>query len=319
MSINRITLLGGSGFVGSHLVAHLSNRGIACRVVTRHPQRHRQLEVNPGCHLMRADLFDSRSLADAFEGSDAVINLIGILNEQGGQTFRRMHVELVDQIVEACQLAGVKRLLHMSALHANEAQGSSRYLRSKGEGENRAHTHGGASMAVTSFRPSVIFGPCDGLFNRFAGLLRLSPLLFPLACPQARFAPVYVGDVAKAFARALEDPSSFDRHYDLCGPQVYSLRELVAYTAATLGLRRYIIGLGDLSSRLQAHLLGHLPGKPFSWDNYLSLQTDSVCDHNDLETLGIHPTPIDAVVPHYLAHTDHRGRLNRYRRTGLTP
>ena len=244
-----------------------------------------------------------------------MINLIGILNEQGeNQTFRRFHVELVDLVVDACRKAGVRRLMHMSALQADEARGGSLYLRSKGEGENRAHTHGGASMYVTSFRPSVIFGPGDSFFNRFAGLLKLPPFIFPLACPQARFAPVYVGDVVEAFSRTLDMPASYGRHYDLCGPQVYSLKELVTFTADTLGMRRLILGLGDLPSRLQAQVLGLLPGKPFSLDNYLSLQTDSVCETNDLDTLGIQPREIGAVVPRYLAHGDYRGRFHRYRK-----
>jgi NADH dehydrogenase len=314
MTTSRVCILGGSGFVGSHLASHLSKRGITSRIITRHPQRQGNLAVNPGMQLVSADLFDIHSLAEQFTGCDAIINLIGILNENDQQTFRRLHVELVDLVVEACRSAGVPRLLHMSALHADEARGSSRYLRSKGEGENRAHTHGSASLAVTSFRPSVIFGPGDSFFNRFAGLLRLSPVVFPLACPDSRFAPVYVGDVAEAFVRSLDDRSTFGKHFDLCGPNSYTLKELVSYTAWTLGIRRLILGLGDLPSRLQAQALGYLPGKPFSMDNYLSLQTDSLCQQNGLEALGIQPQGIEAVVPAYLAGESYRGRFDRYRK-----
>ncbi|MEN8167939.1 MAG: complex I NDUFA9 subunit family protein [Pseudomonadota bacterium] len=314
MTTSRVCILGGSGFVGSHLASRLSSRGITSRIITRQPQRQRELAVNPGIQLVSADLFDIHSLADRFAGCDAVINLIGILNENDQQTFRRLHVELVDLVVEACRTARVPRLLHMSALHADEARGSSLYLRSKGEGENRAHTHGSASLAVTSFRPSVIFGPGDSFFNRFAGLLRLSPVVFPLACPDSRFAPVYVGDVAEAFARSLDDRSTFGKHFDLCGPNIYTLKELVSYTARTLGIRRLILGLGDLPSRLQAQALGYLPGKPFSMDNYLSLQTDSTCQQNGLEALGIQPQGIEAEVPAYLAGEGYRGRYDRYRR-----
>lgn len=315
MATSRVCILGGSGFVGTHLAARLGNQGIACRIITRHPQRVRHLAVNPGAELVSAKLFDSKALAAQFSGCDAVINLVGILNESGkDQTFRRFHVELVDLVVDACNLAGIPRLLHMSALHADAARGSSEYLRSKGEGENRAHTHGGASIKVTSFRPSVIFGPGDSFFNRFAELLKLSPLAFPLACPDARFAPVYVGDVAEAFARALSDRSTFGKHYDLCGPDIFSLKQLVEYTARTLGLRRLIIGLGDLPSRLQAQALGYLPGKPFSMDNYLSLQTDSVCESNGLQALGIEPQSVNAIVPRYLGKQSYRGRFDRYRK-----
>jgi NADH dehydrogenase len=315
MSTQRVCILGGSGFVGQHLAARLCAQGITCRIVTRHPQRHRQLQVNPGLELVRANLFDQKSLAEQFSGCDAVINLIGILNESGKrQTFRRFHVELVDLIVDACRSARVPRLLHMSALHANEASGSSQYLRSKGEGENRAHTHGGAAMRVTSFRPSVIFGPGDSFFNRFAALLRYSPLIFPLACAKARFAPVYVEDVTEAFARALDDRTTHGKHFDLCGPSEYSLKELVEYTARVLGMRRLVLGLGDLPSRLQAGVLGLLPGKPFTLDNYLSLQIDSICKHNGLTELGIDPMAIETIVPLYLGKAGYRARFDRYRR-----
>jgi NADH dehydrogenase len=315
MSTQRVCILGGSGFVGQHLAARLCAQGITCRIVTRHPQRHRQLQVNPGLELVRANLFDQKSLAEQFSGCDAVINLIGILNESGKrQTFRRFHVELVDLIVDACRSARVPRLLHMSALHANEASGSSQYLRSKGEGENRAHTHGGAAMRVTSFRPSVIFGPGDSFFNRFAALLRYSPLIFPLACAKARFAPVYVEDVTEAFARALDDRTTHAKHFDLCGPSEYSLKELVEYTARVLGMRRLVLGLGDLPSRLQAGVLGLLPGKPFTLDNYLSLQIDSICKHNGLTELGIDPMAIETIVPLYLGKAGYRARFDRYRR-----
>lgn len=315
MSTQRVCILGGSGFVGQHLAARLCAQGITCRIVTRHPQRHRQLQVNPGLELVRANLFDQKSLAEQFSGCDAVINLIGILNESGKrQTFRRFHVELVDLIVDACRSARVPRLLHMSALHANEASGSSQYLRSKGEGENRAHTHGGAAMRVTSFRPSVIFGPGDSFFNRFAALLRYSPLIFPLACAKARFAPVYVEDVTEAFARALDDRTTHGKHFDLCGPSEYSLKELVEYTARVLGMRRLVLGLGDLPSRLQAGVLGLLPGKPFTLDNYLSLQIDSICKHNALTELGIDPMAIETIVPLYLGKAGYRARFDRYRR-----
>ena len=314
MATNRVCILGGSGFVGSHLVAHLGNRGITCRIITRHPHRYRNLAVNQGAELVSANLFDVKSLARQFSGCDAVVNLIGILNESGkDQTFRRFHVELPDLIVDACNLAGIPRLLHMSALHANEARGSSLYLRSKGEGENRAHTHGGASINVTSFRPSIIFGPGDSFFNRFASLLKISPLL-PLACPEARFAPVFVSDVAQAFCRSLDDVKTFGEHYDLCGPDIFTLKELVGYTARTLEIRRLIIGLGDLPSRLQAQVLGYLPGKPFTMDNYLSLQTDSICETSGLNELGIEPQSVEAIVPYYLSNKSYRGRFDQYRK-----
>ncbi len=312
--MNRVCILGGTGFVGQHLVATLSQRGITCRVLSRHPQRHAGLRVNPGIELVKVPQLNSNTLLSQFQGCGAVINLIGILNESRDLTFRRIHVELVDTLVEAAIKAGVGRLLHMSALHADAARGSSEYLRSKGEGENRAHTHGGSALRVTSFRPSVIFGEGDSFFNRFAALLRLSPPVFPLACPESRFAPVWVNDVSEAFARCLLDDRTTGKHYDLCGPRVYTLRELVAYTAETAGLRRLILPLGDGFSQLQARVLGLLPGRPFTLDNYLSLQTDSICESNGFELLGIAPQALESIVPRYLARQSYRGRFDRYRR-----
>ncbi len=316
--MSRVCILGGTGFVGHQLVARLSQAGVQCRVLSRHPQRYAELRVNPGIELIQAPGLDRGLLIEQFRGCQAVINLIGILNETKRSSFRQVHVELVDTIVDAAIKAGVSRLLHMSALHADAAHGSSEYLRSKGEGENRAHTHGSSALKVTSFRPSVIFGVGDSFFNRFAGLLRLTPLAFPLACPQSRFAPVWVGDVAEAFTRSLFNEQTVGQHFDLCGPQTYSLGELVDYTARTLGMKRLILPLGDGLSRLQARMLGLLPGRPFTLDNYLSLQTDSVCDGNGFNKLDIHPQAVESVVPGYLASSSHRGRLDRYRRAITT-
>ncbi len=310
----RVCILGGTGFVGQHLVAVLSRHGIHSRLLARHPQRHAALRVNPGVELVRSPSLDSGFLINQFQECDAVINLIGVLNETGRVSFRSVHVELVDRIVDAAIKAGVPRLLHMSALHADAARGTSDYLRSKGEGENRAHTHGGSALRVTSFRPSIIFGRGDSFFNRFAGLLRSAPLIFPLACPNSRFAPVWVGDVCEAFARSLLDETTAGKHFNLCGPRIYTLRELVEYTARTTGVKRLIIPLNDTLSRLQAILLGWLPGRPFTLDNYLSLQTDSVCDNNAFRNLGIEPQAVESIVPRYLSQGSYRGHLDRYRR-----
>jgi len=316
MNIEKVCILGGSGFVGHHLSARLAAAGVRCRIVTRHPQRHRDQAVLPGAEVVAGNIGDTAELRRLFEGCDGVINLVGILNERGkgGAEFRNIHVDLVDRITEAARGTGVRRFLHMSALNASAGQGTSEYLRSKGEGENQAHTRGHSSMEVTSFRPSVIFGPGDSFFNRFAGLLKSAPGVFPLACPHSRFQPVYVGDVAEAFVRALNDRTAWDRHYDLCGPEVYTLHELVEYTAGVIGKKVRVVGLGDFLSRVQGRVLQHAPGKPFSYDNYLSLQTDSVCDKNDLGTLGITARDIGSVVPLYLGRESQRGRLDGLRR-----
>jgi uncharacterized protein YbjT (DUF2867 family) len=299
MANHDICILGGTGFVGHHLVARLSKSGHRCRVLTRRPERHRDLKLIPGTEVLPANVFDVHSLAERLRGCSVVVNLIGILNEGGGQSFEQVHVELVDRLGEAARGAGVTRFLQMSALGADAASGKSRYLRSKGEGEARAHAQEG--LRVTSFRPSVIFGPGDSFFNRFADLLRMVPGLFPLACPEARFAPVYVGDAAAAMEASLDDPGTWGRAYDLCGPRVFTLRQLVEYTAHAIGRDPKILGLSDAASRLQARIFQHLPGKPFTLDNYLSMQTPSTCEGNGLSDLGISPKDIETVVPRYLA------------------
>jgi uncharacterized protein YbjT (DUF2867 family) len=299
MANQIISILGGTGFVGHHLAVRLSNAGYRCRILTRRPERHRDLSVVPGVELRRANPFDRTQLGDQFAGCSAVINLVGILNESARQSFEHLHVELVERIGEAAREADVERFLHMSALHADPETGSSRYLRTKGEGEKRAHAQVG--LHVTSFRPSVIFGVGDSFFNRFAALLRMVPGPFPLACPDARFAPVYVGDVTDAMAATLEDHNAWGKAFDLCGPRVFTLRELVEYTARTIGRKPLIIGLNAFASRLQGRVFQHLPGKPFTMDNYLSMQTPSTCEHNGLLDLGVRPTDVEAVVPHYLS------------------
>ena len=310
MKFHKIALIGGTGFVGRHLTAQLRNRGHACKVITRHTHRHAGLRV--AAEVIEANPFDADDLSQALQGCDAAIHLVGILNS-GKQGFRDVHVRLTETVVEACHRAGIKRLLHMSALQADQASGSSEYLRSKGEGENRAHTLGQPGIEVTSFRPSVIFGPDDTFLNRFAGLLRI-PGPLPLACAEARFAPVYVEDVAAAFANALEDPKTFGQRYDLCGPDEYTLEQIVRLVGDFTGRRKIIIRLPDWASRLQAKLLQYAPGKPFTPDNYLSLKTASVCADNGLARLGIEPRPMREIAARYLQGANKASMLSRLRR-----
>lgn len=312
MKTSSVCILGGTGFVGRHLVNRLAAEGVRCRILTRRPHRHRHIGVARGSTLVEANVHDRAELVRQFAGQDAVINLVGILNEGGGESFRRAHYELPLSVLAACQSAGVPRLLHMSALNADAQGGTSDYLKTKGAAEDYLHANAGG-VAVTSFRPSVIFGPDDSFFNRFATLLRI-PGPFPLACPKARFAPVYVGDVAEAFARALDDPGTFDQRYDLCGPRVFTLRELVDYTVEAMGERKPILELNDTLSRLQAKVLGVMPGRPFTMDNYRSMQMDSVCEHDGLGRLGITPTDVDAIIPFVLGQRLPKQRLDSLRR-----
>jgi len=308
----RIFLTGATGFLGHHLLPMLTAAGHDCVAWTRYLPGCRELKVLPRLTLEQADVFDEERLRAGMAGADAVVNMVGILNEKGrkGAGFRRAHVELVEKLIAAARAAGVKRFLHVSAIGAGE--GRSHYLVSKGEGE--ALVRAAEDLDWTIFRPSVIFGAGDAFFNRFAALLKFAPVL-PLACPDARLQPVWADDVAAAILRALDDAETHGRTYPLVGPQEYSLRELVAFTARTAGLDRRIVGLPDWAARLQAALMDFVPGKPFSTDNYRSLQTPNTSRENGLAELGIRPRSIESVVPGYLcAHSPRQARLDACRR-----
>jgi NADH dehydrogenase len=310
--MKTVCIFGGTGFIGSRLVYHLANAGYSIRVPTRHRERHRELCVAPGVRLVEADVYDERQLDRLIAGSDYVVNLVGILNETGRSTFRRAHVDMTQAIVDSMARQGIRRLLHMSALNADAALPRGEYLRTKGEAEALVQTD--VRIDATVFRPSVVFGPDDSFFNRFALLLRLTPGVFPLACAGTRFAPVYVADVAEAFRIAMENDACIGKRYDLCGPGVYTLGDLVRFTARQIGVRRLVVGLPDFAARLQALVLGMMPGKPFSMDNYYSLQYDSVCVSSGLIELGIEPRRIETIVPTYLGKDERNARLQAMRR-----
>ncbi|MCP5151362.1 MAG: complex I NDUFA9 subunit family protein [Ectothiorhodospiraceae bacterium] len=315
MTLQRIGIIGGSGFVGRYLVAELTRRRYHTRVVTRRRERHRDLLVCPTCQMVEADPHDRGALTAALAGCDAVVNLVGILNTgtDDRESFHAAHVGVVENAVAACRANGIDRLVHMGALNASGA-GPSEYLKTKQAGEDAAHAAEQHGIGVTTLRPSVIFGHGDGLFTRFATLLRLTPGVFPLASPDARMAPVFVEDVATAFVRCLEDPGTAGHRYDLCGPSVYSLREIVEYTAAVIGVRCRVVGLGRGLANLQASVLELVPGKPLSRDNLLSLQVDSVCRGDDgLRALGITATSVESVVPGYLGARARQFQYGRFR------
>ncbi|MEJ2317630.1 MAG: complex I NDUFA9 subunit family protein [Gammaproteobacteria bacterium] len=299
MKIETVTLIGGTGFVGHHLAAALANAGYNLRILARRPERHRDMQLLRNSRIVPLQALSTESLSEEFEQTDAVINLVGILNESGASNFEELHVKLPEKVIEACLRSKTPRLLHMSALNASESRNASNYLHTKGKGENRVHTLSAGAVKVTSFRPSVIFGPDDSFINRFAQLLQI-PGPMPLACPGSTFAPVYIGDVVSAFVSSLENKETFGKRYELCGPRVFTLKEIVEYIIWHKGIHKPVIGLGDGLSKLQARILGHVPGKPFTMDNYRSLQVPSVCNEDGLAQLGIQATDMDAIVPRML-------------------
>jgi len=306
----RIVLIGAGGFFGRYVLNALVADGHQCVVLTRAASRHGNIVMLPGVELVQADVYDADALAKEFEGADAVVSMAGILNENGGggKGFQKVHVEITRAIIKACQQAGVTRLLHVSALNAGK--GSSYYLKSKGEAEALLGEASGLNVSI--FQPSVIFGRGDSFFNRFSTMLQLSWMM-PLACPKARLQPVYAVDVAAVMAAALDDPMTWGKSYELGGPKSYTLKEIVEWTAATLGLKRRIIGLPKPLSASMALVMGLVPGKPFSMDNYRSLQTDNTTETNGFAYFGIAPRSIDTVVPDYLTGSVQQRRLQACR------
>lgn len=308
MEITEVCVLGGSGFIGRHVCHALAAAGYRVRVATRDRERAKeQLILLPTVDVSAVNVHDPGQLAAFVSGADAVINVVGVLHDgRGDRSFQAAHVELARKVVAACQSRGVGRLLHMSAL-ASARDGPSRYLRSKGEAEAIVRESG---LAWTVFRPSVVFGPGDSFLNLFAKVLRFSPVV-ALACPGARFQPVYVEDVATAYVKGLTDLASFGRSYDLCGPRVYTLRELVEYVGAVTGRRRWVLGLNDTLSYCQAFAMEFLPVKLMTRDNYYSMKVPSVCSCDF--PFGIAPTALEAVAPAYLGCRTPRARYQRLR------
>ena len=310
----RIVLLGGTGFVGHHLLVALSRAGHQCTVLSRWPERHRDLKLIPGISLHGVDVYDQDALGAKLERADLAINLVGILNESGrsGMGFWKAHVLLVETLLAACHASGVSRLIHMSALKAGE--GRSYYLTSKGRAEELIVES--SDIEWTIVRPSVMFGESDSFFNRFAAMLKWMPVM-PLACSRSRLQPVWVDDVCRAIVAVVDRSAGHNTDSDqvltMVGPQEYTLEQLVRFTVSTMGLKRWIVGQPDLVSRVQAAIMDFVPGKPFSTDNYHSLQVDSTSVENSLWRLGISPQQLEKIVPLYLGHSTHQQRLDRLR------
>lgn len=301
--MRNILVIGGTGFLGSAVARELARRPATAdscfTLPTRRRERAKHLLVLPTAQVVAADVHDPATLARLMAGQDAVISLVGILKggegEPYGKGFARTHVELPRKIAAAAKAAGVRRVLHVSALKA-AADAPSGYLRSKAAGEAALQ---GAGLDLTLFRPSVIFGPGDSFLTLFAKLARIAPV-FPLAGADARFQPVWVEDVAAAVADSLARPESIGAAYDLCGPKQYRLRELVGYAAAISGHPRAVIGLPEAIAWLQAWAMEFIPNGPMTRDNIRSMRVASVCDARCILPFGRIATPLETVAPTYL-------------------
>jgi len=308
--MKQVCVLGGSGFVGSAIVRQLSLAGYSVKVLTRRREASKHLILLSDVAVLECDIMDDEALASALKGADAVINLIGILHNSKKASFKAMHAELPARLVKLCEKLGIKRLVHMSALQAAQ-EAPSAYLKSKAEGE-AAVLSAHKNLEVTVFRPSIIFGRGDGFINLFATLVKLLPVIL-LAKPNAKFQPIYVEDVAQAFVASLDNIDTYGKAYDLGGPKVYTLRQLVAYVANTLGKKRPIIGLNNMLSYLQAFAMEFLPVKLMTRDNVRSMEVDSICVTSFPAFLDFQPVALEAIVPDYLSENNSRNAYNRFR------
>ncbi len=308
MAAQQLVILGGTGFVGSHLIPRLAKDGHRIVLLSRNREQHRELAVLPEVSIRSADVHDDDALRHHLTGADAVVNLIGILNPSGQQTFQRTHVEMARRLIAACEARGVKRLHQMSSLKAG--QGLSNYLKTRGEAETLVKA---SSLDWTIYQPSVIFGRGDGLVSRFSALLRRMPV-FPLARAKSRMAPTWVGDVVEAIALCVDGHPLGHRHsFELFGTEVLTLGEIVRSIRDCAGLRTPILPLPDSLGRLQAQVAELLPGKPFSLDNFRSLRTDSVGKVDGYAALGIAQQPFTPWLPQLLHEPARERRLSEAR------
>lgn len=305
-----VTVFGGSGFIGRYVVQRLARDGWTVRVAVRHPARAKFLkplgdigQITPLC----VPLQDSEAVATSLAGADAAINLVGILFEAGRQRFNSVQAEGPGLIARAAAEAGVKSLVHISAIGA-DPQAAARYARSKGEGEAALLE---AFPEATILRPSVLFGPEDDFFNRFAEMSRFAPALPLIGGGRTRFQPVYVGDVAAAVMKALAEPACRGKIYELGGPKVYNFKELLEIMLKVIGRRRALVSLPFGIARLQAAFMELLPVPPLTRDQVTLLRQDNVVSADALtfKDLGLEPTALEAIIPSYLERYRAGGRF----------
>lgn len=296
--IQGILLIGGSGFIGSHVARRLAARGLRVTVATRRRDRAKHLLPLPTVEVVEADVHDEGALARLCAGQDAVVNTVGVLKGGNGNPygagFARAHVDLPGRVARAAWAANIPALVHVSALKAS-AEAPSAYLRSKAAGEAAVRS---VFPAATVLRPSVVFGDGDSFLNMFAKLLKYAPVM-PLASPAARFQPVWVGNVADAIVEALLRPEAAGKTYELCGPREYSLRELVELTARVTRRRRWVLGLSPALSWAQAYAL-EIVGGPMTRDNLRSMSVPNVCEAGCTLPFNLAAAALEDIAPRYL-------------------
>jgi len=312
MSVPRITVFGGSGFIGRYVVERLADLGAVVIVAVRDPEAAKALrvfgqvgQVTP----LACNIRDAESVRRAVAGVDCVINLCGILSESGHQTFQSVHVDGAAIVARAAAEAGVPRLVQISAIGANP-DSPSKYARSKAAGERAVRE---AFPAATILRPSVVFGPEDGFFNLFAGMTRLTPALPLFGGGTTRFQPVYVCDVAAAVVAAYSDPATAGQTYELGGPETLTFADMMRRMLAVIGRRRMLVPLPYCVGDIQSLFLGLLPNPPLTRDMMRQLRIDNVVapGAKTLADLGLVPTVLDTILPSYLARYRRGGRIGR--------
>lgn len=309
-------VFGGGGFIGRHLVRRLGKAGVTVRVPSRHVSRLGALRTAGAVGQIVPEIvgaFDEAELAAAVRGADIVINLIGILAESRRNSFNRFHTTVPGLIAQAAAAAGAKRLIHVSALGV-DAHSKSAYARSKAAGEDAVRD---AFPQATIIRPSIVFGPEDTFFNRFAAMALISPVLPLIGGGHTRFQPVYVGDVADAIMAATTQPDVQGKIYELGGPAAYSFRELMELLLAEMGVNRLLAPLPWGLARFQARLAEFIPGKPLTRDQVELLKQDNVLSGTapGLADLGVHPTAVELILPTYLDRFRKGGRTGQMGRT----
>ena len=305
VKISKCVIFGGTGFVGSNFAQKLSPLATEIVVITRDIERNKSLKMIPNLQLVPASISDSKTIRDILKNAEIVVNTIGILNEFDQiSTFENIHFKFLQRLSKEIKVNKIKRFLHISSLNAKIDQMSD-YLHTKGKAEDFILNEMSSFCNTTIFRPSIVFGEEDSFFNKFAKLLKFIPI-FPLACPYARFQPIYVGDLTDFMISCISNIETYNKRIDTVGPKIYTFSELIKLTTKTMGIRRVIIPLNDSLSKAQAYVFQNLPGKLFTIDNYYSLQIDSVSENG-----YVGKTTVEQTLPNYLNIKDESEELRK--------